>query len=123
MRFVAIAAALLIAACAHTPGEVRQSHFRFDFQSAQPRERAAACAARNAEGISTRFSTTIRPGVDHDTVEVIVHAGEGTVAVIDVSGSVAGSTTMRVWLTSNIGSKEDLQDYASYLANTIAKGC
>lgn len=112
-----------IVGCAHTPTDVRQSHFRFEFQSTQTKELAAACAARNAENVSPRFSTTTRPGPAQNMVEVIVHAGDGTAAVVEASEVSGGRTTLRVWLTSNIGRKEDLQQYATRLARQIVEGC
>ena len=123
MRVSWLFATLLIAACAHTPAEVRQSHFRFEFTSERPRAQVAACAARNAEDLSPRFNTTTRPAAAENATEVVVRTSDGTAMVIEVADIPGPPTAITIWLTSNIGAKEDMQDYASHLASTVAKGC
>jgi hypothetical protein len=123
MRPLLLMTAALAAACAHTPAEVRQSHFRFDFQSSEPKERSAACAARNAEGLSPRLRTSTRPGPAVGTIEVVVQSADGTLFVIETSGDQANASRLTVWVSSLIGLKEDMQGHATYLANTVAKGC
>ena len=118
MRYVAAIALVFLAACSHTPMQLRQEVPPAAFDSPRAPADAALCVTRNAEEYNpladVTFTASYRPGREPGSYEVIVLNSGQTRAVADVLPTSSGSRIV-VFLTPYLVWRE--------LPVRIAKDC
>lgn len=102
-----VALVLLLAGCAYSPADLRESGLRREFASAKPPREVAHCIVRGVENfkpmgwMSAPIPAQLREGVAPGSFEVVAQhpgAGFGFLMIAEVAPNESGSNTT-IWLS------------------------